>query len=70
MRHRLKNLVMFPLESVLLVLFLRVVIPPARKLGFLYTGVDKLRFTKKNVIFLVVMTAIGIAAVALYVAFK
>ncbi len=65
-----KNLVMFPLEAVLLVLFLRVVIPPAQKLGFVYSGVDKLRFTKKNIIFLVVMTAVGVAAVALYVAFK
>ena len=65
-----KNLVMFPLEAVLLVLFLRVVIPPAQKLGFVYSGVDKLRFTKKNIIFLVVMTAVGIAAVGLYVAFK
>ena len=65
-----KNLVMFPLEAVLLVLFLRVVIPPAQKLGFVYSGVDKLRFTKKNVIFLVVMTAVGVAAVALYVIFK
>ena len=65
-----KNLVMFPLEAVLLVLFLRVVIPPAQKLGFVYSGVDKLRFTKKNVIFLVVMTVVGVAAVALYVIFK
>ncbi len=65
-----KNLVMFPLEAVLLVLFLRVVIPPAQKLGFVYSGVDKLRFTKKNIIFLAVMTAVGVAAVALYVALK
>lgn len=65
-----KNLVMFPIESVLLVLFLRVVIPPAQKLGFLYSGVDRLRFTKKNIIFLAVMTAVGVAAVALYVALK
>ncbi len=65
-----KNLVMFPLEAVLLVLFLRVVIPPAQKLGFVYSGADKLRFDKKNVIFLAVMTAVGIAAVGLYVALK
>ncbi len=66
----IKNLVMFPIESVLLVLFLRVVIPPAQKLGYVYSGTEKLRFTKKNVVFLAVMTAVGIAAVALYVAFK
>ena len=65
-----KNLVMFPIESVLLVLFFRVVIPPTRKLGYIYCDGKQLRFTKKNIIFLAVMTVIGIAAVALYVALK
>ena len=65
-----KNLVMFPIESVLLVLFLRVVIPPTQKLGYIYSGTEQLRFTKKNIIFLVVMAVVGVAAVALYVALK
>ena len=61
---------MFPIESVLLVLFLRVVIPPTQKLGYVNSGTEQLRFTKKNIIFLTVMAAVGVAAVALYVAFK
>lgn len=61
-----KNLVMFPIEAVLLVLFLRVVIPPAQKLGFVYSGADKLQFDKKNIIFLIVMAVVGAAAVAVY----
>ena len=65
-----KNLVMFPIESVLLVLFFRVVIPPTQKLGYIPGGADELTFTKKNIIFLAVMTVIGVAAVALYVILK
>ncbi|MBQ4434464.1 MAG: folate family ECF transporter S component [Clostridia bacterium] len=65
-----KNLVMFPIESVLLVLFLRVVVPPTRKLGYFVSDIEDLRFTKKSIIALSVLTAVGIAAVALYVAFK
>ena len=65
-----KNLVMFPIESVLLVLFLRVVIPPTRKLGYLVSDIEDLRFTKKSVITLSVLAAVGIAAVVLYVTLK
>lgn len=65
-----KNLVMFPIESVLLVLFLRVVIPPTRKLGYLVSDIEDLRFTKKSVITLSALAAVGIAAVVLYVTLK
>ena len=65
-----KNLVMFPIESVLLVLFLRVVIPPTRKLGYMVSDIEDLRFTKKSIIALSVLTAVGIAAIILYVKFK
>ena len=65
-----KNLVMFPIESVLLVLFFRVVIPPTQKLGYIATDADGLRFTKKNILFLVIMAAAGVAAVALYVVLR
>ena len=65
-----KNLALFPIESVLLVLFLRAVIPPTQHLGYLYSGVEKLRFDRKNIIFLVVMAAVGVAAVALYAAYR
>ena len=49
-----------------LVLFLRTVIPPLQKLGFVYSGADKLRFTRKNVVFLAAMAVLGAAAVAVY----
>ena len=65
-----KNLVMFPIESVLLVLFLRVVIPPTRKLGYLVSDIEDLRFTRKSIISLTLLAVVGIAAVVLYILFK
>ena len=61
-----KNLAMFPIESVLLILFLRMVIPPTQKLGYVYGDADGLRFTKKNVLLMAALVAIGAAAVAGY----
>ncbi|MBQ8111083.1 MAG: folate family ECF transporter S component [Clostridia bacterium] len=61
-----KNLAMFPIESVLLILFLRMVIPPTQKLGYIYSGIDKLRFNRKNIILLVALVLIGAGAVTGY----
>ena len=61
-----KNLAMFPLESVLLILFLRAVIPPAQRLGYVHSGVEKLRFTRRNVAVLVALAVVGVLAVAGY----
>ena len=55
----IKNLVMFPIESVLLILFLRAVIPAARVM-------NQLQFTKQNVAVLIVLTLLGAAALILY----
>lgn len=64
----IKNLVLFPIESVLLVLFLQAVIPAVKRLGFLKTGTEQLKISRKNVIILSVTAAIGIAMVALWLA--
>ena len=61
-----KNLAMFPLESVLLILFLRAVIPAVKPLGSVPGDLSQLRFTRKNIILLAVFTVIGVAAVILY----
>ena len=65
-----KNLVMLPIESVLLILFLRMVIPPTRKLGYVYSGVEKLRFDKRNVVLLAVLLAVGAGAVTGYAVYS
>lgn len=58
-----KNLVEIPVETVILMLVFRAVIPATKHLGFATGGVDKLRFTKKNVTALVILTVLAIAAV-------
>lgn len=63
-----KNLAMFPIESVLLILFLRAVIPAVKPLGSVPGDLSQLRFTRKNIILLAVFTVIGVAAVILYAA--
>ena len=62
----LKNLALFPLESIVLTIFLRYAIPPVQRLGLVKAGADKLRFTRRNIIVLAVATVIGIAAVGSY----
>ena len=61
-----KNLVLFPVESVLLALFLRAVAPPVQKLGFFRSSVERLKLTKKHLIFLAVLFLLGAAATAGY----
>ena len=63
----IKNLVMLPIESVLLTLFLGAVVPAVRGLKLVHSEIGDLRFTRKNVITLVIMVAVGAAAVAAYV---
>lgn len=58
-----KNLAMFPIESLLLILFLRLVIPRTKSAGMIYSDVEKLRFTKKNIVVLVVLFVVGVASV-------
>ena len=66
----IKNLVLFPIESLLLVLFLRALIPALKSLGYKVSDISNLHFTKKNIITLVILTIIGVAAVVAYVLTK
>ena len=66
----LKNMVMFPIESVLLVVFLRLTIPPTRKQGWNVSPADGLRFTKQNIALLAVLFLAGMLAVACYAGVK
>ena len=66
--HIVKNLAMFPIESVLLTLFLSVMIPITNRMRLTYpcgTGPDagKLRFNKKQIALLSVLFVVGVGCV-------
>ena len=47
-----KNIVLFPVEAVLLMLFLRAVVPPVQKLGYIHSVVNGLSLSKAHIILL------------------
>ena len=62
----IKNLFKFPIESVALTLFLRIMIPITNRMGLTQTGVDAkdaLKFTKKQVAVLAILFAVGCGCV-------
>lgn len=61
-----KNLFMFPLESVALAVFLSAMQPITYRLKMTYNPDCKLSFTKKQVVLLIVLVAVGIASVFAY----
>ena len=61
-----KNLFMFPLEAVALTVFLNAMQPITYRLKMTYNGDAKLSFTKKQVVLLIVLVAVGIASVFAY----
>ena len=65
-----KNLVMFPIESVVLTVLFRSLIPPFQKLGFLHCGISQLKLDRKHVILLVILFLAGTAATAGYAAYN
>ena len=57
-----KNLFFFPIESIVLTLFLKAMIPITSRAKLTYGGKTGLDFTKKQVIALVVLLAVGIGS--------
>ena len=67
-----KNILMFPIESFLLALFLSVMLPITCRLGLTHTGSDaknELRFTKKQIAGLAALFLIGAACVFGYLGY-
>lgn len=56
-----KNIVMFPIESVILAVVFKSLVPPFRKMGYLVSGTDHLDFSRKHVIILIVLFLAGAA---------
>jgi len=65
-----KNLVLFPFESVLLVLFLRLAVPPLRQQHIVKSTVDDLKFNQDSVLTMIALTLLSVAAAVLYTLYK
>lgn len=61
-----KNIALFPLQTVALVLLFNLLLPVTNRMGLTYTGNSKLALTKKNVLALIALTVLAAAAVAAY----
>ena len=62
----IKNVALFPIETVVLAVVFRALIPPFNRLGYVYSGTERLEFTKKHVILLAALFVFGIGTVAGY----
>ena len=61
-----KNMVLFPIEAVILALIFRGVIPMFKRMGYLYSSGDKLRLTGRHIALLTVLFIAGATGVSLY----
>ena len=61
-----KNIVLFPIEAVLLAIIFRSLLPPFRKLGYILSGTEKLEFTKKHILLLAALFVTGAGCVFAY----
>ena len=66
----LKNVAMFPIESVVLTLFLKVLLPVARRAKLVYSSDEDMRFTGKQIAVLVLLVIVGIGSATGYLAYR
>jgi len=65
-----KNLAMFPIESVVLTLFLKFLLPVTRRAGLTYCADADMKFDKKQVITLVCLVLIGSVSAVGYLGYR
>ena len=65
-----KNLAMFPIESVVLTLFLRFLLPITRRAGLTYCSDSDMKITGKQILVLVVLMLVGIASAVGYLGYR
>ena len=66
----LKNVAMFPIESVVLTLFLRFLMPVTKRAKLTYGAEADMKFTKKQIIVLVLLTLIGAGTATGYLTYR
>ena len=65
-----KNLAMFPIESVVLTLFLKMLMPITKRMKLTYGSDDDMAFGKKQIIVLVCLVLVGVASATGYLAHR
>ena len=65
-----KNLAMFPIEAVVLTLFLRFLLPICRRAKLVYCGDADMKFDKKQIITLVCLMLVGCVSAVSYMAYR
>ncbi len=65
-----KNIAMFPIESVVLTLFLRVVMPAVKRAKLTNGSESDMSFNTKQVVTMVLLMAIGVASATGYLAYR
>nr|MBQ8244235.1 folate family ECF transporter S component [Oscillospiraceae bacterium] len=65
-----KNLAMFPIESVVLTLFLKFLLPVTRRAGLTHCGDADMKFDKKQVVTLVCLILIGSVSAVSYLGYR
>lgn len=61
-----KNIALFPLQTVALVLLFNLLLPATNRMGLTHTGSAKLEITKRSVAALIALTVLSAAVVAAY----
>ena len=65
-----KNLAMFPIESGVLTLFLRFLLPITKRMGLTYSADSEMKFDKKQLATLVILVLIGAVSATGYMAYR
>ncbi|MDD5863992.1 MAG: folate family ECF transporter S component [Firmicutes bacterium] len=65
-----KNLCMFPIESVVLTLFLRFLMPITRRAKLTYSSDADMKFTTKQVVILAVLMVVGVSSAVGYMHYR
>jgi len=65
-----KNLAMFPIEAVVLTLFLRFLLPVCRRAKLVFCGESEMKFDKKQIVTLVCLILVGSVSAVSYLAYR
>ncbi len=65
-----KNIALFPIETVILAVVFRALVPPFARLGYVHSDTKNLEFTRKHVILLICLFLVGLATLAGYLIYS